>query len=486
MTDIEAEPIAVGRRTGPGGRLLQLRRAAAPQRRSQASKPAADAEHAETAARRTTPGLRRCLLRPRRCPRHSRMARPKRHTRSPASLLRTPVTAPTHQPRQALRPHGGQGSGRVRRPHRRTLRCRPSLPAAREAAVAHAHVLAAESRCRRNPQGYTPGRAGHHRHQRQDHRHLAHRPAGRAQRQDRRRRRQHRPDAAGHPECAHRRRHPARGLGARAVELPARRRAGLRADRGHRAEPVAGPPRLAWRHGRLRRGQGARLRPQGPAGPEPRRRCRHAHAARAGAREAATPATSQLHQLRRRHAAAPGRLRHRACERHGLAGARAGGRSKRRSASVVRRRRKRSSCSACCRPTPCASADNTTRSMRWRRSHWPARQVARSGPCSTACANTAASRIASSRSPSSTRSSTSTTARAPTWAPRSPRSLGSVWTGAWWSSSAARARARTSRRWPRRCANMRALSCSSAATRPSSRAGAGQHRRARWCMPPRW
>jgi hypothetical protein len=75
---------------------------------------------------------------------------------------------------------------------------------------------------------------------------------------------------------------------------------------------------------------------------------------------------------------------------------------------------------------------------------------ANSAPCCTACASTAASRTGSSRSASSTTSSTSTTARAPTWAPPSRRCRAWAPSASWWSSSAATARARTSRRWPRR------------------------------------
>jgi phospho-N-acetylmuramoyl-pentapeptide-transferase len=53
-----------------------------------------------------------------------------------------------------------------------------------------------------------------------------------------------------------------RGLGAGAVELPARRREGLRARRRHGAQRHAGPPRLARLDGRLRGRQGARVRQQ--------------------------------------------------------------------------------------------------------------------------------------------------------------------------------------------------------------------------------
>ena len=58
---------------------------------------------------------------------------------------------------------------------------------------------------------------------------------------------------------------PARGLGAGAVQLPARRRAGLRTQRRHGAQHVPGPPGLARQPGRLCRGQGAHLRPGHPA-----------------------------------------------------------------------------------------------------------------------------------------------------------------------------------------------------------------------------
>ena len=72
--------------------------------------------------------------------------------------------------------------------------------------------------------------------------------------------RQHRPDAARHARREDRRRRAARGLGARAVELPAATRPSASSRRRHRAERDAGPPRLARRHGRLRRRQGAHLR----------------------------------------------------------------------------------------------------------------------------------------------------------------------------------------------------------------------------------
>jgi hypothetical protein len=100
-------------------------------------------------------------------------------------------------------------------------------------------------------QGYRAQAAGHHRHQWQDHHHGDDGPAGAARRQARGDGRQHRPHAAGHADRAAGR--PARGLGAGAVQLPARRRrhrraarpAGLRAQRRHGAQPHAGPPGLA-------------------------------------------------------------------------------------------------------------------------------------------------------------------------------------------------------------------------------------------------
>jgi UDP-N-acetylmuramoylalanine-D-glutamate ligase len=55
------------------------------------------------------------------------------------------------------------------------------------------------------------------------------------------------------------RRRPARGLGARAVELPARHHAFARVRRRRRAQRHAGPPRLARHDGGVRRGQGAHL-----------------------------------------------------------------------------------------------------------------------------------------------------------------------------------------------------------------------------------
>ena len=121
-------------------------------------------------------------------------------------------------------------------------------------------------------------------------------------------------------------------------------------------------------------------------------------------------------------AAAPGRLRPRARQRHGLAGARAG--SRRDAEAQARRRGRRGR-----DPPPAPDAGRRAAHPRppqraqraGRAGARHARPAARSRRCCTACASTAASRTASSRSRSSTRSSTSTTARAPTSARRSRR-----------------------------------------------------------------
>ena len=78
-----------------------------------------------------------------------------------------------------------------------------------------------------------------------------------------------------------------RSLGARAVELPARRqrRERLRGRRGGAAQPQRRPPRLARLDGRLRGRQGARLRHARDDRRQPRRRRRDA--ARAGAEDVA-------------------------------------------------------------------------------------------------------------------------------------------------------------------------------------------------------
>ena len=106
-----------------------------------------------------------------------------------------------------------------------------------------------------------------HRHQRQDHGDQPDRPAVRARRPDVRGGRQHQPGRCW-TRCAKRIDTRARCrevLGARAVELPAAtRRCRLAARRRHRAEHHAGPPRLARRHGRLCRRQGAHLRHAAP------------------------------------------------------------------------------------------------------------------------------------------------------------------------------------------------------------------------------
>ena len=147
-------------------------------------------------------------------------------------------------------------------------RARPG--GAERAGPVHPRAGRAESRRRR---ALRAAGAGHHRHQRQDHgdgddlvARGPHRPA-------RGHRRQHRPDAAGHADRAAGRsgRRTRPGLGAGAVQLPARRCGRLRTRRRRRAEPDAGPPGLARQHGRLRRRQGAHLRHAGADGDQRRR-----------------------------------------------------------------------------------------------------------------------------------------------------------------------------------------------------------------------
>ena len=110
--------------------------------------------------------------------------------------------------------------------------------------------------------GYAPKVVADHRHQRQDHDHGA---DGAAVERGGRRvasRRQHRPDDAATrwptrstPSPSESMpRPPARGLGARAVELPARRRhAGLRADAAAACSTSARTTSTGTAHGRLRR-----------------------------------------------------------------------------------------------------------------------------------------------------------------------------------------------------------------------------------------
>ena len=109
--------------------------------------------------------------------------------------------------------------------------------------------------------------ARRHRHQRQDHHHRADRAAGRAQPAERvavagnigPTMLDTLADAidAGSDEHAI----ACRGVGARAVELPARRRRSASSRRRRGAQPDAGPPRLARHMAAYARGQGARLRP---------------------------------------------------------------------------------------------------------------------------------------------------------------------------------------------------------------------------------
>ena len=66
------------------------------------------------------------------------------------------------------------------------------------------------------------------------------------------------------------------GLGARAVQLPARWGPGFRSRRGRGAQPHRGPPRLARLDGRLLRREGACVRPDDHDGDQPRRPGRRA------------------------------------------------------------------------------------------------------------------------------------------------------------------------------------------------------------------
>ena len=170
-------------------------------------------------------------------------------------------------------------------------------------------------------------RAGRHRHQRQDHGHRADRAAGRAQRQDRGGGRQHRPHAAGHAGREDGRVGLAAGLGASSCRASSSMAAGD-------FEPTAAAvlnvtqDHLDW-HGDMEAYAAAKARVFGKSGlmilnredplvmkmlPEPVR-------LKGGKME-----QRPVPDLRRRHAAAARRLRHRGRQRHGLAGARAGGR----------------------------------------------------------------------------------------------------------------------------------------------------------------
>jgi len=110
------------------------------------------------------------------------------------------------------------------------------------------------------PQGLHPGRAGHHRHKWQDHRHLADRPTGRACGQDRGGGGQHRAHPARHAAAAPGRRHLAPGLGTGAVQLPTRWHHGFRAHGRHCSQRHARPPGLAWQPAGLCPGQGPGVR----------------------------------------------------------------------------------------------------------------------------------------------------------------------------------------------------------------------------------
>ena len=126
---------------------------------------------------------------------------------------------------------------------------------------------------------------------------------------------------------AHRR--MAAGLGAGAVELPARRRRHRRGGFEPAAAAVLnvtpGPSGLAWVDGRLRRGQGAHLRRPGGDGHQPRRCPGGGDGAGAGGDQGPRQdrrAGPHRAPLRPGGAAAARRLRPRDRGRHGLAGAR--------------------------------------------------------------------------------------------------------------------------------------------------------------------
>jgi UDP-N-acetylmuramoylalanine--D-glutamate ligase len=93
-----------------------------------------------------------------------------------------------------------------------------------------------------------------------------------------------------------------------------------------------------------------------------------------------------------RHATTPGRLWHRGGQRHGMAGACAGGRRNPLSQKAQGGEEEELHIQRLMPADACASAAATTPSMRWRRWRWPALPVVRWRPCCMACASTAVSR----------------------------------------------------------------------------------------------
>ena len=239
----------------------------------------------------------------------------------------------------------------------------------------------------------------------------------------------------------------------------------LRADCGHRAEHHAGPPRLAWRHGRLCRRQGAHLRRATPCWSLNRddrvvmaRCCRDAGepvrgrqaSEQRGARDASAPT--------RRSGAGDFGLE----SRTAWPGWSRAPRPRRRASAA---RTVAAGAADCCQRLMPADA------LRIRGRHNAANALAalalaapigcRSRRCCTACANTAASRTASSCRASidgveyfddSKGTNVGATVAALTAsASRAPQARA--------DRSAATARARTSRRWPRRSRATRARCC---------------------------
>jgi UDP-N-acetylmuramoylalanine--D-glutamate ligase len=159
----------------------------------------------------------------------------------------------------------------------------------------------------------------------------------------------------------------------------------------------------------------ARIFGQRPHGAQPRRPSGDGHAAGARAREIAKAAAARAHHLWRRHAPAPGRLRHRNGQRHGLAGARAG--------ADETRKRGRSE-----EPELHIQRLMPADALRIRGRHNAINALAALAlaceagcalaPCCMACANTAASRTAWNPLVWWQAWNISTTARAPMWAPR--------------------------------------------------------------------
>ena len=240
--------------------------------------------------------------------------------------------------------------------------------------------------------------AGHHRHQRQDHRHRAHRPAGRARGQD----------AWPWPATSARRcstRWPAHIDADTLPEVWVLELSSFQLDGVQGFEPTAATvlnitqDHLDW-HGDMAAYAAAKARIFGA-----RRACMVLNRDDAGGawrmlpRAASAPKLQQAPRcahapdLRRRHAAAPRRLRHRGRRRHALAGARAGGR--RDAASAARRApRKRSAHPApdagrrAAHPRPAqrpqragrAGAGHAPPAARWRPCSRPARVPRRAAP----------------------------------------------------------------------------------------------------------